>query len=153
MLTAQDNAALVRSLYDAYNRRDFSKSLALVSQDTKWTNIPFGTTFTGPQGFREYLENWSTAMPDSKIEVVNVVVGEEWTAVECIGRGTHTGSFVGPQGSIPATQKKLELKFCEVLRLHDGLIKEGHVYFDAATLMRQLGVMISSPGQPVSSTS
>jgi steroid delta-isomerase-like uncharacterized protein len=153
MLTAQDHATLVRSLYDAYNRRDFDKALALVTTDAKWTNIPFGATFIGPKGYREYLENWATAMPDSKVEVINVVVGEEWTAVECVGRGTHTGTFKGPQGNIPATQKKLEMKFCEVLRLDNGQVKEGRVYFDAATLMHQLGVMPTlTPGQPIPSS-
>jgi steroid delta-isomerase-like uncharacterized protein len=151
MLTAQDTTVFVRSLYDGFNRRDFSKILAMVADDTKWTNIPFDATFTGPTGYREYLENWTTAMSDCKVEVLNVVVGEEWTAVECIGRGTHTGSLRGPQGSIPATQKKLELKFCEVLRLHDGLVTEGRVYFDAATLMRQLGVMPTPVSVPSSS--
>ena len=152
MLTAQDTATLVRSLYDAFNSRDFNKALAMVTEDTKWTNIPFDATFSGPKGYREYLENWSTAMPDCKVEVVNVVVGDEWSAVECVGRGTHTGSLKGQHGSISATQKKVELKFSEFLRLHDGQVKEGRVYFDSTTLMRQLGIMPTpSNGQPLPS--
>lgn len=153
MLTAQDNAAVVRAHYDAYNSRDLDKNLALVTDDVKWLNIAFGLTFSGRQGYREFLENWTTAMPDSKVEIVNVVSGDEWTAVEFIGRGTHTGPMAGPQGTIPATQKKVDLKFCELFRLKDGQIAEARLYFDAATLMHQLGVpaQTSAPGQPVSS--
>src|SRR5438552_4353967 len=39
MLTAQDNATLVRAHYDAFNRRDFDKALTMVTADVKWKNI------------------------------------------------------------------------------------------------------------------
>jgi steroid delta-isomerase-like uncharacterized protein len=153
MLTAQDNATIVRAHYDAFNRRDIDKNLSLVTPDVRWMNIPFDVNYTGHKGYREFLTNWTTAMPDIKAEVVNVVGGEEWTVVEFIGRGTHTGPLVGPQGTIPATQKKLDLKFCELLRVKDGQIAEAHLYFDAATMLRQLGVLPQKqmPGQPVPS--
>jgi steroid delta-isomerase-like uncharacterized protein len=141
MLTAQDVAAVVRAIYEAFNARNMDKSLSLVTSDAKWTNIAFDTDFSGHKGYREYLENWTTAMPDCKVEVVNVVTGDEWSVAECIGRGTHTGPLVGPQGTIPATQKKLDLRFCELLRIKDGQVAEARVYFDAATLMRQLGLL------------
>ena len=151
MLTVQDTATMVRAFYDSINRRDMDKSLLLVTNDVKWTNVAFDRHVTGHNGFREYITNWTTAMPDCKVEITNVVAGEEWSVVEFIGRGTHTGPLVGPQGTIPATQKKLDLKCCEVLRLKDGQITEGRVYFDAATLLRQFGLLpqTPAPGQPV----
>jgi len=150
MLTAQDNASIVRAHYDAFNRRDFDKGLSLVTDDVKWMNIPFDVTYSARKGYREYLENWVTAMPDCKVEIVNMIAGDQWTAVEGIGRGTHTGPLVGPQGTIPATQKKLDLRFCELLSLKDGQIAEARIYFDGATLMRQLGHLpqTSTPVQP-----
>ena len=154
MLTAQDNATIVRNHFDAFNRRDIDKGLALVTKDVKWMNIPFNLNFTGHSGYREFHDNWTTAMPDCKVEILNIVAGEEWTAVEFVGRGTHTGPLVGPQGTIPATQKKLELRVCELLRINDGQISESHVYFDAATMLRQLGLLpqTTMPGQPVPAT-
>jgi len=91
---------------------------------------PFDVNYSGRKGYREFLNNWTTAMPDCKAEIVNVIGGEEWTVVEFIGRGTHTGPLVGPQGTMPATQKKLDLKCCELLRIKDGQIAEAHLYFD-----------------------
>jgi steroid delta-isomerase-like uncharacterized protein len=154
MLTAQDHATMVRAHYDAFNRRDIEKSLSLVTQDVKWMNIPFDVNYTGHKGYREFMNNWTTAMPDCKVEVVKVIAGEEWTVVELIGRGTHTGPLVGPQTTIPATQKKLDLKFCELLRIKDGQIAEAHLYFDAATMLRQFGLLPTTlvPGQPVPSS-
>jgi steroid delta-isomerase-like uncharacterized protein len=155
MLTAQDNATVVRAHYDAFNRRDIDQALTLVTDDVKWMNIPFDVDYSGRKGYREFLENWTTAMPDGKVEIVNVIPGDEWTVVEFIGRGTHTGPLLGPRGTtIPATQKKLDLKFCELLRVRDGQISEARVYFDAATMMRQFGLlpMPQAQGQPVPSS-
>lgn len=151
MLTAQDNATLVRAYYDAFNSRDINKNLALVTEDVRWMNIPFNTNYSGRKGYRDFYDNWTTAMPDCRAEVVNVVATDEWTVVEFIGRGTHTGPLVGSQGTFPATQKKLDMKFCEVLRVRDGQIAEAHLYFDAATMMRQFGLLPPTPasGQPV----
>lgn len=141
MLTAQDHAALVRAHYDAFNLRDWDKALAMVSDEVQWTNVAFDMTHDGKKGFRQYLDNWTTAMPDCKVEIVNMVSGEAWVAVECIGRGTHTGPLVGPNGTTDPTYKKVELRFCDVHRVADGLITQGRSYFDGTTLMRQLGVL------------
>ena len=154
MLTAQDNATVARSHFDAFNARDIEKGLALATTDVKWINIPFNANFSGYAGYREFHNNWTTAMPDCKVEIVNVVGGDDWTVVEFIARGTHTGMLAGPQGPIPPTQKKLDLKVCQLLRIKDGLISEARVYFDAATMLRQFGLLptTTSPGQPVPST-
>lgn len=145
MLTAQDNATIARDHFNAFNARDFAKGLNLVTNDVKWTNIPFNVEFTGHSGYREFHNNWTTAMPDCKVEITNVVAGDEWSVVEFNGRGTHTGPLVAPQGTLPATQKKLDLKFCELLRIKDGQITEGRLYFDAATMLRQLGLFPPTP--------
>ena len=140
MLTAQDNATLVRAHYDTFNLREWDKSLAMVSNDVRWTNFPFDKTFQGRDGYRQYLQNWTTAFTDVKVEIVNLIVGEEWVAAECIARGTHNGPLVGPHGTIEPTRAKLEMRFCDVHLVVDGQITEGRTYFDGASMMRQLGV-------------
>jgi ketosteroid isomerase-like protein len=140
MLTAQDNATLVRARYDAFNQRDLDKVLAMVREDVKWTNLPFDMIHNGRDGQRQYIENWTTALSDAKVEILNLVAGDEWTAAECIVRGTHTGPLVAPNGTISPTYTKIELSFCELHRVVDGEIVEGRLYFDGATLMRQLGM-------------
>ena len=152
MLTAQDNATVVRAHFEAFNRRDHDKTRALMTDDVKWMNIPFNVNHVGHKGYREFIDNWTMAMADFTTEIVNVVAGDEWTAVEFIGRGTHTGPFEGPQGAIPTTKKRVELKFCQLMRVQDGQIAEAHLYFDAATLWRQFDLpqQMSAASQPVS---
>jgi steroid delta-isomerase-like uncharacterized protein len=141
MLTVQDHAALTRAIYDAYNERAFEEAIRNVTEDVRWVNLPFGTTWHGPSGCREFFQNSATAFPDSKVEVKNVIAGAGWTCAEFIGRGTHSGPLKGPQGTISATGRRVEIQCCQVFRIRNGKIAEAHLYFDGATVFRQLGVM------------
>src|SRR5712691_3932632 len=130
MLTAQDTATLARTHLDLYNRRDFEKGATLVTEDAKIINIPFGITLNGRSGYKEFGQNWANAFTDSKVEVTNVIATEEWAAVEYTARGTHNGPLITPQATIPATGRKIEVKFCQIFRVHDGKVSELRLYFD-----------------------
>ena len=68
----------------------------------------------------------------------------------CITEWTLTGTHEGEYIAIPPTHRSVELPACSIFTLGaDGLIGEEVVYFDAATLLRQLGVLPeSADGQP-----
>ena len=139
-MSAQENAALMRRLYDAWNKRDWDAFLAVVDQDSEVLAVPTGQTFRGPQGFLQYAQSWAAAFPDSRVEVSNVIASEEGAVVEFRGRGTHTAPLATPMGEIPATNRRVEHAFCDVYSLPGGRIRTQHQYFDLAGLMRQLGV-------------
>jgi steroid delta-isomerase-like uncharacterized protein len=140
-MSATENAKLARSLYDWWNARDFDRGMAQTTQDVEWRNIATGQSFRGPQGYRQFQTGWAEAFPDAQVEVMNVIADEQGAAVEFIGRGTHTGTLVTPQGEIPATGRTVEVRFCDVMQLQGGKIVGGHTYFDAATMLAQLGLL------------
>jgi steroid delta-isomerase-like uncharacterized protein len=139
-MSAQDNARIARAIYDAFNDRDFDQGVSLVAKDVRWLNVPLGITFQGPAGYRQYVQGWAAAFPDSKVEITNMIASEEGVVTEFRGRGTHTGPLAGPAGEIPATGRRVDVSFCDVLRFQNGKIVSAHTYYDAATLMRQLGL-------------
>jgi steroid delta-isomerase-like uncharacterized protein len=143
----QDNAAIARDLFDAFNDHDPDRAAALVSEDFELVDFAAdGQVFRGPQGLRQWLQIFLTALPDAKVELTNVVAaGEGWVFTEHIGRGTHTGALVGPSGTIPPTGRRIELPVGELLRVEEGKITLLHAYYDGATLMRQLGVFPPRP--------
>jgi steroid delta-isomerase-like uncharacterized protein len=141
MITAQDTALIVRKLYDSFNQRDFDQIGKLAADGAQFLNVPLGVTYNGPAGAKEFAQGWATAFPDSKVEVTNLIATDEWVVSEFIGRGTHKGPLNGPGGAIPPTGKRLEMRFVEVFRIKNGKISEHRAYFDAATMMRQLGLM------------
>jgi steroid delta-isomerase-like uncharacterized protein len=138
---AHEHASLVRTLYDAYNARDFDQSPAAVADDAEIVSIPLRTTFRGPEGMRQFQRGWATAFPDSRVEVRSVTADEDRVVVEFVGRGTHGGPLVGPAGTIEATGRSVEIPFCDVHDLRDGKIVRARNYFDVVTMMTQLGLM------------
>jgi steroid delta-isomerase-like uncharacterized protein len=137
----QDNAMLARSFYEAYNNRDFDRVTSCIAEGAEWTNVATGQSFRGPDGYRQYLQSWATAFPDSTCEVTNLFSGGDWVLVEFTGRGTHSGPMHGPMGEIPPTGRHVESKFCDVYQFRDGKVVSGRTYFDAASLLGQLGLM------------
>jgi steroid delta-isomerase-like uncharacterized protein len=143
----QDNAAIIRELFDAFNDRDLDRAASMVSEDFELVDFAAeGQVFRGPQGLRQWLQIFLTALPDATTEPTNVVAtGGDWVFTEFLGRGTHTGPLVGPAGTIPPTGRRIELPVGELLRVENGKVTLGHVYYDGATLMRQLGVFPPRP--------
>jgi steroid delta-isomerase-like uncharacterized protein len=143
-----DNTTLVRDLFDAFNDRDLDRVAAMVSEDFELVDFAAqGQVFRGPQGILQWLQIFLTALPDAKTELTNVVAdGQNWVFTEFIGRGTHTGALVGPAGTIPPTGRRIEFPIGELMRIDDeGKFALVHVYYDGATLLRQLGVFPPRP--------
>ena len=146
----QDVATIVRSLYNNFNNHTtdgewLDRMLSVIADECEIVDIPRGATLRGKDGAREYLMNWHTALPDSKVEITNMFCTQDQAAVEFIGRGTHTGPLSSPQGEIAPTGRKVELRLCDVLRITNGKIVHQDSYYNVMTLMEQLGLVPKLP--------
>jgi predicted ester cyclase len=145
-MIAQDTARLVGILYDAYNRRAsdpqwLEQAMASYAQNCEVVSIPVGTSLHGPEGLKQFLLGWSTAFPDSQVEVTTLLATEDQAAVEFIGRGTNTGPLQGPAGEMAPTGRKVEVCFCQVHQVRNGKVVSLHQYYDAMGMMQQLGLI------------
>lgn len=142
-MSAADNAALARRIYEAFNEDDFDFVLDNATEDVELMMASLGQTLRGREGFEQMMRGWKGAFPDMKIEATNQVADDDGVAVEFIARGTHTGTLIGPAGEIPATGRSVELKVVEVWKVRDGKVASLHNYQDSTSLMQQLGLMPS----------
>jgi steroid delta-isomerase-like uncharacterized protein len=145
-MTNQDIAAFVRRGYDAYNRHEsdpqwLDYASEDVAEDCDVVDIPSGMVLRGPDGLKQFLLGFSTAFPDSSIEVTNVFATEEYATVEGILRGTHAGVLHSPAGDIPPTGRKVELHACEVFHIRNRKMVKHTSYYDALGFMQQLGLI------------
>ncbi|MDP9430217.1 MAG: ester cyclase [Actinomycetota bacterium] len=138
---------VVRQVFDAFNEGDLQRAVSSVSPICEMTDVAAGQTYSGPDGFRQWLGIFATAFSDGRAELTDVIRDGSRVAVEYIGRGTHDGPFATPAGTIPATGRSAELRFAQVVEVHDASITAVRVYYDGATLLRQLGLM-PSQGSP-----
>jgi steroid delta-isomerase-like uncharacterized protein len=140
-LLMADNETLARSLYEAWNNRDWQTSMDATAPDGTITVMGTGETFQGAEGTQKYNTMWADAFPDGQITVDHVYNAGDCVVVEFTGRGTHTGTMETSMGSIPATGKSVTLHLCDVLEFSDGKIKAQRSYLDTGSLMAQLGLM------------
>jgi predicted ester cyclase len=94
-----DNATLARSLYEAFNNRDFDLLSEAVAPEGTITMVGSGQTFTGQDGARQGNMMWDEAFPDGRITVDRVIARDDCVVVEFTGRGTHTGTLATPAGT------------------------------------------------------
>ena len=145
-MSAEDNAQLAREMHRAFNDRDYDRVDDLVTRDVEWKNVATGETFSGPEGARQFMQGWVEAFSDASTEIQEVHAGDDFAVNEFVGRGTHDGTLQGPAGGIPPTNRSVDVQFCEVYHIRDGRISHGRTFFDAATMMGQLG-LLPSPGE------
>jgi ketosteroid isomerase-like protein len=139
-----DNATLARSLYDAWNDRDFGYAGRLMGEDAQIVVVGSGTTFRGPEGIRQYNMVWTDGFPDATVAIDRIVESGDTVVVEYTGSGTHTGPLLNESGTIAPTGRSLTLQFCDVLRFAGGRLLSQRTYYDTGALMAQLGLIPAS---------
>jgi steroid delta-isomerase-like uncharacterized protein len=140
-MSAQDNAVLARRIYQLFSEDNLDGVLELVSEDIEAVLVPFGQTFHGREGFLQFMQGFKGAFPDIRITVTNQVATDESVVSEFTARGTHNGPLRTPAGEIPPTGRTVDFIVCEVLQIKNDRIARLHNYQDAASLMRQLGLL------------
>lgn len=136
-----DAVTVIRALHAAFNERDFARVHELIAADCRAEDVPAGLTYHGPDAFVRHLKNWLSGFPDARIRDGSLSGTETFGVVEFVARGTHEGKLVtrGDERLAP-THRPVELPFCEVYDLRDGLVAGYRLYYDGATLLTQLGL-------------
>ncbi|MDQ1677528.1 MAG: hypothetical protein QOC93_2672 [Actinomycetota bacterium] len=136
-----DNASIARKFYESWNARDFAYGEKHTAPECEIVIVGSGDTLRGPEGARQFATMWADAFPDGKTTVDRLIAAGDEVVVEYTGRGTQTGPFTTPAGSIPPTGRSVTLNLCDVMVIRDGLLRSQHTYVDTASLLMQLGVM------------
>ncbi len=124
----------------AYNEKNFDKFRDLVANGAVFDEIATGRVVNGIDGILDLFRGWATALPDSKGTVLNEYLSDNIVVLELLWTGTHTGPLQTPNGTIPPTGKKINVRACQVCQFSRDKIQNMRHYFDMATLLKQLGV-------------
>jgi steroid delta-isomerase-like uncharacterized protein len=132
--------AIVREHMESENRHEFDVTLATFDHP-RYEIIPTGDVFDGPEEVSAYFKDTRTAFPDQRNELIALHHSDSGVIAEFTLKGTHEGPLRG----IPATGKEFTCR-CVALFLfeQDRLVCE-RVYFDAATILGQLGLVQPGP--------
>lgn len=135
------NLQVVQKNFDALNSHDLGRWASFLSDDY-CGEAPGTNGSLDRQTNRDYIQNFFTAFPDLHFELSRTIADGDRVSVNWEATGTNTGQLRSPDGkTIQPTHKKAKTFGNTTFEFKDGKIYRTWVYFDTATLMRQLGVM------------
>ena len=91
--------------------------------------------------FRAVLPVFPAAFPDIAFTVDTWIETGDTLVIEGRVQGTHTGPLKTAGGEVPATGRRLDLPFVDILKARGDRFSLLHIYFDRLEMMSQLGVI------------
>ncbi|MGA2965707.1 MAG: ester cyclase [Terriglobales bacterium] len=133
------NAAVAEKWIAAWNSHDPEKLLSAFTSDVFYEDVAFGEVSHGSAELRKFAASEFEAVPDLKIEMLRASVHN--------GHGTIEWSFSGTDKDMFKTGKKFSVRGVSVIDVREGKISRSLDYYDAATIMRQVGVLPAQPSE------
>jgi steroid delta-isomerase-like uncharacterized protein len=138
-----ETEGIVRVFHESWDLRDPQRGATVIAHDCRFEDVARGEIQIGPEDYKRDYERWRSAFPDGEVKVVNVVVDGDRAVVEFVNRGTHTGPLESSLGTFPPSGRSMEVRYCSVMRVSDGMVVEGRDYYDSASIAAQLGLIES----------
>ena len=134
----QENLQVVRKGFEAWNAHDPDRFVALLAEGFVSESDNWPAPVRGQEAVRQMMHMYIGAFPDLHFNVVQMLESGDYVVSRWHSTGTHQGELMG----IPATNRRGEgIHGCTVAEIKKGKITHEWVYWDTATLLRQLGVM------------
>ena len=132
--------ALVREHMESENQHDFDTTLGTF-EHPRYEIVPTGDVFDGAEAVQGYFDDTRTAFPDQRNQIIALHHADDGVIVEFELKGTHQGPLRG----IPPTGKEFTCRTAAFFLFEDDQLVCERVYFDAATIMAQLGLIQPAP--------
>ncbi|GGC17697.1 hypothetical protein GCM10011363_37820 [Marivita lacus] len=134
----------VRQFHEAWDLRDPDRGAAIIAPNCRFEDVARDEAQIGPDDYRMDYQRWRAAFPDGEVKVVNVLTGgngpDGWGG-EFLNRGTQFGNLHSGLENFPPSGRRMEVRYCSVMRVENGKVVEGRDYYDSATIARQLGLV------------
>ncbi len=132
---------IVRQFHESWDLRDPERGAAVIAEDCHFEDVARGELLSGPEGYIRDYHRWREAFPDGELDITRVIVQGDWAVVEFVNRGTQTGPLHSSLGVFPASGRRMEVRYCSVMRVAGGMVVEGRDYYDSASIAKQLGLV------------
>lgn len=129
------NEKVVRAVLEAINRHDPDADQPYLAEDLVYRNPAFGET--DKPGWRAFHVGRYDTFPDFRISVERTLSAGDTVVMEARCTGTHRGELAG----IPPSNRAVEWPVAFVVDVANGKVRRWHSYYDAATVLRQIGAL------------
>ena len=131
---------VVEAMSDSLNDNVLEGQEAYWVDDMVWYGPGGIGTRRGLEEFAQYRSDFIGAFPDKQVDDhVRFGDGGDYVAAFGVQHATHDGDWLG----IPATGKRVEVKYMDIWRAEHGFLKENWVSIDVLGFLEQLGYDIA----------
>lgn len=126
--------------------RDTEATLATMVDDAYVNHIPVLTGGRGKDELRAFYANDFIPVmpPDTKLHPISRTIGRDQLVDEMIFSFTHTCEMPWMLPGVAPTGKRVEIPLVAIVRFRDGKLAHEHIYWDQASVLRQIGLLPDS---------
>lgn len=128
--------------------KDVEATLETMVEDASVNHVPVNTGGRGKAELRAfYRDNFIPSWPDDlKMTVVNRVVGEGQLVEELQMRFTHSKRMEWFLPGVPPTNRVVDIPLIVVVQFRGDKLACERIYWDQATVLRQVGLLHDGKG-------
>ena len=131
-----ENKIVVRRVYEeVWNKRKLEIADEVISPSHALHDPTVSGSQIGPEAYKQQVIRFTTAFPDLRFAIDDIVSEEDKLVVSWTISGTHKGEFMG----IAPTDTKITFTGITINHIAHGKILDSDISWDALGLMRQLG--------------
>jgi predicted ester cyclase len=141
-MSEQENIKAATAFFDAWNAGDLSLAESTEGEDYLAEGPGAAGPMNKPQN-RIYLQNFLTAFPGSKFEVLLTIAHGDYVVIHWkISGGAHTGPLQALSGAvIPPTGKTATIVGSTTAQVKNGKVTYSWAFWDMTSLLGQLGLL------------
>jgi steroid delta-isomerase-like uncharacterized protein len=139
--TTTDQIAARLKLVDEHvrheNAHDLDAIMGTFGASAHYDDEPWGAHYVGRDEVRRFYQELLQAVPGLRIDIERTHASATAVVLEVTIRAQHLGAWRG----LPATGAQIALPLCGIYTFdNDDRLAGERIYYDRATLLRQLGV-------------
>ncbi len=127
---------IAESWIAAWNSHDPAKWATHFTSDIYYEDVTFGEINRGSEEGKKFAAEFFESVPDLKLELANSSIQGEHGSIEWILSGTDKGVY--------KTGKPFRVRGASIITIKNGKISHSVDYYDAATIMKQVGLLPAS---------
>jgi steroid delta-isomerase-like uncharacterized protein len=131
-----------RMIEEVWNKQNIAAAELMIAPKYVGHDPATPGDISGIGGFRRFFNQYTSAFPDQRFTIDDLIAEGDRVVTRWSVEGTHTGPLPG----IPPTGKRIRVTGTTISRIENGKIAEDYIHWDALGLMQQLGVMQRTPG-------
>jgi steroid delta-isomerase-like uncharacterized protein len=139
MIPQQQVIDAARAPMLAFNEKNWDAVRASITSDFVYDEVATNRKVQGVDQVIPLWQGWATAFPDAKATFQRELACGNTVVLEQTWQGTHKGPLQTPNGSIPATGNRIDVRACMTVEVVGDKAKMQRHYFDMGTILQQIG--------------